>query len=365
MPSTYLRFIITGLMLVGLPLAGVVFSGRDIRPFLEFPPLTRYVVHAGFSWPIFGLVAAADLMLASLLVQTVCRGRRSTRDLAKSSRGRFPGWGWIGLSIMVFGWALAWTRFSWFEAFQRHTFVLPWTGYIAVVNALCVRRGTPCPMLDRPGRFLLLFPASALFWWFFEFLNRFVQNWYYLGVDIFGPTGYVVFASLAFSTVLPAVLSTHAFLRTFPALDKGLTGLRPIAPARPRIIAGLSLLSGGTGLMFIGIWPDHLFPLLWVAPLLIFCALQTLSGRQNIFSPLRRGDWRNVAVPALAALTCGFFWEMWNLKSLSGWEYAIPFVNRFPVFKMPVAGYGGYLPFGLECLVIGQIILRPGRTARN
>jgi hypothetical protein len=45
---------------------------------------------------------------------------------------------------------------------------------------------------------------------------------------------------------------------------------------------------------------------------------------------------------------------MWNYKSLSHWEYALPFVHRFKIFEMPLLGYAGYLPFGLECLAVVQ-----------
>ena len=59
---------------------------------------------------------------------------------------------------------------------------------------------------------------------------------------------------------------------------------------------------------------------------------------------------------ALAALFCGFFWELWNTWSLAKWEYAIPLVQRFELFEMPLLGYAGYLPFGLECAVAGDIL---------
>jgi len=65
-----------------------------------------------------------------------------------------------------------------------------------------------------------------------------------------------------------------------------------------------------------------------------------------------------VLTSALAALLCGFFWEMWNFCSLAKWVYHVPFVQRFQVFEMPVLGYAGYLPFGLECLVVAEWVLR-------
>jgi hypothetical protein len=61
-----------------------------------------------------------------------------------------------------------------------------------------------------------------------------------------------------------------------------------------------------------------------------------------------------------AALVCGFFWEMWNWGSLARWEYSIPHVDRFRVFEMPLLGYAGYLPFGIECAAIAALVLNQG-----
>lgn len=58
----------------------------------------------------------------------------------------------------------------------------------------------------------------------------------------------------------------------------------------------------------------------------------------------------------LSALFCGIFWEMWNMGSLARWHYSIPFVEGFRVFEMPWLGYAGYLPFGIECYVVVDMI---------
>ena len=73
---------------------------------------------------------------------------------------------------------------------------------------------------------------------------------------------------------------------------------------------------------------------------------------------LKHGDYRLIWLPAMAALVCGFFWEMWNVKSLAHWEYSVPFVQRFHLFEMPILGYAGYLPFGLECMVVSRMLDR-------
>jgi len=358
-------FMIAAIMLIGLPLAGVAAAGHEISGFLEFPPLTRYVPHAGFSWAIFVSIALVNLILVSGAVYLLYfnKSRRWISEISQPKLSFFPWWGWVGVLICIAGWILAWTRFEWFQLFQQHTFTLPWVGYILIVNALCVKRKSSCALTDNPKRFVLLFPLSALFWWFFEYLNRYVQNWYYLGIDDFGTVEYVVFASISFSTVLPAVLSTFEFLMTFPALTKGLAQGYSLHVNHPRRIAVATLFLSGIGLSLIGIYPDFLFPLLWVSPLLIVASLQTLFGYDSIFTPIQSGDWRSIVGPALSALICGFFWEMWNFNSLAKWEYAVPFVNRFHIFEMPVLGFGGYLPFGMECLVIVQLL--QGKTFSN
>ena len=356
MKSTIRKFAILALMLVGLPLVGVALRGTDVRQYLEFPPLTRYVKHAEFSWPAFVLVLLAALAFFLPLAWAILYGRRRSAGAPATSSARFPWWGWLGLLLGAVSWGFAWTRFGWFATLQRHTFTPLWISYILVVNALCYRRSSRCPLTHWPGRYLLLFPCSAVFWWFFEYLNRFVQNWYYLGVAEFSAAEYIVLASISFSTVLPAVIGTCELLKTFPALNEGLADGRSLNIRVPKLTAALTLVVAGLGLALIGVLPGILFPLLWISPLLIVTALQTLAGKPNIFTPVRQGDWRNLVVPALAALICGWFWEMWNFLSLAKWEYTIPFVDRFDVFEMPALGYTGYLPFGLECVVISELI---------
>ncbi|MGH7205466.1 MAG: hypothetical protein ACREI2_04575 [Nitrospiraceae bacterium] len=372
-------------LLLGLPLVGVILAGKPLDLYLEFPPVTRYVEHAPFSWPFF-LATAVFIVgaVAPLLIRVVTSRRGPivpagatsapdpsrftlhappfTPDSSRLTPHAFPWWGWLGLGITGLDWVLAWNRFLWLGDLQSHTFTPLWIGYILVMNALAYKRTGSCMMLGRPRYFLSLFLLSAAFWWFFEYLNRFVQNWYYVGAREFTATEYFWYATLPFSTVLPAILSTRDWLATYPRLSAGLDKCWPMQVGQPTLLGWIVLVLAGGGLMGIGIWPDYLFPLLWVSPLLIITSLQAVSGEETIFSCIARGDWRPIWLPALAALVCGFFWEMWNSKSLAHWEYAVPFVHHFQLFEMPLLGYAGYLPFGLECVVIAGLL--PGGGGR-
>jgi hypothetical protein len=356
MKNQLAKIVGASILLVGLPLAGVYLAGCPVGRYLEFPPDTRFVLHAPFNGWVFSAYALFVAVVTGPFVvrAAVCRIPQATRTAA----GRcFPWWGWTGLAAGAASWFLAWTRFEWFAAIQPHTFVLLWLSYILVVNALAQRRNGDCMMLRRTGFFLILFPVSAVFWWFFEYLNRFVQNWHYAGVH-FDPIGYFGYATLSFSTVLPAVLGTRDLIMGAPRLQHGFRRFLPLRWPHPRVAAGVVMLSAAAALAGIGVWPDLLFALLWLAPLGVLVALAVLSGERHLFSGPAAGDWRRVVASALAALICGGFWEMWNDQSLARWVYSVPYVHRFTLFEMPVLGYAGYLPFGLTCAAVGEMLER-------
>jgi hypothetical protein len=344
-------------MLLGLPLLGAALAGKPVYLYLEFPPVTRYVQHAEFSWLAFLVLGLLSLLLLTVLALMYLPPRPHGRHFSQDARGRFPWWGWVAVVLLLASWILAWTRFAWFRSLQPYTFTPLWLSYIAVINALTYRRVGACMITHRRQYLLALFPLSALFWRYFEYLNRFVQNWYYVGPETPSPLTYTVHATLAFSTVLPAVTSTIDLLSTYAALNH--TRLRKRLVARhARTYAGFVLSLAALGLAGIAVWPDYLYPLLWVAPLCVLVSLQILLGQETVLSKLAQGHWHMVALSAMAALVCGFFWEMWNYYSYAKWVYAIPHVQRFLVFEMPVLGYVGYLPFGIECWVVADLVAR-------
>jgi hypothetical membrane protein len=346
-------------LLGGLPLLGVVLVGQPIEPYLEFPPQTRSIKHAPFSWPMFVALGLLIAVTVGPMVLRVAGARIDEREGAAPVRA-FPWWGWLGAVLTLCSWMLAWNRYSWFSSFQPHTFTPLWLGYLLLVNGATFHRTGRSLMVDRPGFFFALFPASAAFWWCFEYLNRFVQNWYYVGTHSLSAWQYVLHATIPFSTVLPAVLSTIELLASVRSIKAGTKRLQPVCWTAQAWIGWTLLLTASAGLLGIGIWPERLFPLVWVAPLLLITSVQILAGAETILSPLRQGDGTSLWLAAVAALVCGLCWEMWNYKSLAHWEYAIPSVHGFKLFEMPLLGYAGYLPFGLECLAFIQLLF-PGQ----
>ena len=131
---------------------------------------------------------------------------------------------------MAAGWFAAWSEHTPAE-WRRQAFTPLWLGYVLVMNALAYRRTGPFAS-HRPARwFAALFPASAAFWWLFEYLNQFVRNWHYIGIQASGDWDYFLQGTLPFSTVLPAIASTWMWLRQFRGSRR--CACRPCAPARP------------------------------------------------------------------------------------------------------------------------------------
>jgi hypothetical protein len=356
-PKSFLvKFIILATLLLGLPLLGVILDEQPLSNYLEFPPKTRYVQHAPFSVMAFGAYALSILAVVVPLMVKCLQSPEEHHEII-SHRRAYPWWGWLGALVGVLTWILAWTRLTWFAEFQPHTFTPLWFSLILVINALALQQSGRCLMTDRPGFFLLLFPLSSAFWWFFEYLNRFVQNWYYIGPE-FSSQEYFWYATLPFSTVLPAVLSMRQWLLSTRWIQQRCKNFISFSLPRSRMIAAGIIGGSAMGLAGIGVWPNYLFPLLWVSPLLIIISLQTLMGETTIVDHMATGDWRLAFSSVLAALICGGFWEMWNFYSLAKWEYNIPFVHCCEIFEMPLLGYAGYLPFGLECAVVGDMLDR-------
>lgn len=346
---------------IGGPLAGALLAGRGLGPLLEFPPRTETWDQPGFSWAAW---LAMAVPLGALTAGFVAGLWRAAAVPAGPPLRRFPAWGWASVAFLAAAWIAAWTRLDWLSAVQQHTFTPLWVGFVLVVNALTYRRSGHCLLTERPGFLAILAVLSAGFWWMFEILNRVAENWHYRGLGSMGDTEYFVLATVPFMTVLPAVASSSELLRTYPRLQS--LGFPQVVADGMAIPAAL-VATGTAGLVLVGLWPEVAFPFVWLGPAMLLLGLDALNADGGFLGGLRTGDWSAALIPGLAALLCGACWEMWNWQSLAGWEYTVPYVDRFDIFAMPVLGYAGYVPFGVTCGIVIHLAAKaaPGRATRD
>lgn len=353
-PITCFGLLLT--LILGLPLFGILLAGYSLPTHLTLFPIPTEPGASSISWLVWGILTALITATLTPLIWRFFIIPNTTRPESFHAAG-FPWWGWLALLWITASWVLAWNRYSWFEPWQPHTFPLLWFGYIVMLNALTHQRSGQCLLLYQPRFLGQLFLLSGVFWWTFEYLNQFVSNWHYVNLPDTSHFEYVLHTSIAFSTVLPAVLSTYEWLATIPRITRLFENWHPIPWILNKKTGRIFLCLGSMGLALIGIWPTILFPLLWLCPLFLLLGIQFLKNEKTCFHVLVQGDWRPVILSALAALMCGFWWELWNAYSLVHWEYTIPFVHALKIFEMPVLGYAGYLPFGILCLAVTEGVL--------
>ena len=236
----------------------------------------------------------------------------------------------MGLPLMAACWALLWSV----ETYWNPLFFMGmWSGATLLMYGLG-KKGYPG--LRRHG---LPLAMSVPFWWWFEIVNGWVGNWEYLGAVRYSNLEYLLMSSFAFSTVIPAV---DAATR----LTTG--GLAAQVGGQARLDRGWYAAQMGLGLLLHGavfLWPTILFPLVWVAPFLMADGLLGYCGGRSLVDEIVKGRWHLAVAVGLAGLLCGFLWEFWNFWSVPQWVYHVPHFDFGHVFKMPLLGYGGYVPF--------------------
>ena len=250
-----------------------------------------------------------------------------------------------GMLLVLISWRVSW---SGPEPLRFHTFFPLWLGYILTVDALSLLI-SGSSLLGRAGlRSVGFFAVSAPFWWLFEAANSVLGNWIYELPRDYSWLEYHVEATIAFSTVVPAVFVTSEAVRLL-VVRKPVRWLT-LSPSR----RGLWIISasGASITILTLLLPDIFFPLLWIGIFLFLDPINDRLGGLSITSQVRVGRWDTVVVLFVATLVCGFFWEMWNSQAMPKWHYEIPYGAWARLFEMPALGYGGYLPFSLELFAI-------------
>lgn len=264
--------------------------------------------------------------------------------------------GWAGLFLICVAWPLNWAL----PGMRTHLLFFPlWLGYALLVDALVLRRSGTSILARSPRDFALLFACSAPAWWLFEALNWRTQNWEYLGAERFGGLTYFLLTTLSFSTVMPAVFETAELVRSAGWMRRLSNGPR-LKPTRPLLLA---MLGVGFAMAALSMsLPGYFYPFLWGSAFFLAEPVNAWLGRPSLLGYLGRGDWRPVVALALGALVCGFLWELWNFYSYPKWTYRTPGVEFLHVFEMPLIGFLGYPPFGLELFALLYLIApRPPR----
>lgn len=257
-----------------------------------------------------------------------------------------PYRGLLGLLLISIAWPLSWAQSG---TGLQYTFFPLWLGFILAIDGLVLRRTGTSLIVRSPKIMAAMFVVAMPYWWTFEAINNVTHNWVYIGSNENTNVLDYLESSLAFSVVIPAVFEVSELIGSF-GFVKRFARLPALVLNRQQVI--LVAVLGLTSLAALLVWPTYLFPITWICLFFIFDPINHLTGRPSIISQVRNGDFRLVIAFALGALVCGFFWEMWNNEASVSWEYNVGIFDFARIFQMPLLGYGGYLPFGLETYAV-------------
>ena len=264
---------------------------------------------------------------------------------------RFPVWGYIGLILVIVFWYINWG----FSGIRTHFGFFPlWLGYCLTMDAITYTRKGNSLFSRNNKYYVLLFIISAPCWWLFEILSERGQYWHYTAREHFTNLEFFVFATISFSTVIPAVFGTGELLGTL----KWIKTLKPFLRIGNKTWHLFTMFTLGlTMLMIVIFLPAYGAPFLWMSIYFIIDPLNVWLGNRSILNETAKGNWRSVVALLLGCILCGFFWEMWNFYSSPKWIYNVPGVNFWHIFEMPALGYLGYIPFALELFALYHFIV--------
>ncbi len=230
--------------------------------------------------------------------------------------------------------------------FFYYYYLTSWWSYIIFLDTSLSLRHKRFLVLNKDLPFLIT--ISSGYWCFFELINIRLENWFYINLPPETSLRYLGYF-LGFGTVIPAIYITKEAIKI-------ILGKVHVRTFRIRHYSIYVLIIGTVMLILTVTLPGYCFALAWIFPFFLCDGFNYLTGRKSIMADFNKGQ-INQFIPAIVAgLVCGFLWEFWNYWSLTKWVYTVPFFEGGKIFEMPLAGYMGFLIFGLGTITFKNLL---------
>jgi hypothetical protein len=259
----------------------------------------------------------------------------------------------LGLAIMIVSEAGTLARV---EPFWSWNTPIAWTGFIVFADGMVWRARGDSWLRSAPREFAALALASIPLWLVFELYNRFIANWYYVGLPENAVLRYVGYG-WSFATIWPAMFEAAEL---FAVLG------RPPAPASAAAVPGPPALPGLAEALLVGLGAAmlaspfvvsratarYLAAPVWLGFILLLDPINARLGGESLLVDLRAGRLDRLINLILSGFLCGVLWEFWNYWCRAKWHYTVPIMQDVKIFEMPLPGYLGFPAFALECFTM-------------
>jgi len=260
----------------------------------------------------------------------------------------------LGLLVMI---ASQTATIAGVEPFWSWNTPICWTGFVLFTDGAVFRARGRSWLRSMPREFALLAALSIPLWLVFELYNRFIHNWYYVGLPsnpVLRQFGY----AWSFATIWPAIFEGAELVGILRAGRTGEGGAA--APVRvlsvpPGLV--VPLVSAGAAMLIApfvvpGWIAQYLAAPVWLGFALLLDPLNARAGNPSILGDVAERRYDRLIDLLLSGLLCGLLWEFWNYWAGAKWHYTVPFLNRIKLFEMPLPGYLGFPPFAVECFAM-------------
>lgn len=255
----------------------------------------------------------------------------------------------IGLAIMLVSEGATLAQV---EPFWSWNTPICWTGFIIFADGLVRRARGRSWLSSAPREFVFLALVSIPSWLVFEFYNRFIHNWYYVGLPESRPLRYFGYA-WSFATISPALFEAAELI----AVWRGARVRAAMSPADSRGRGSLVGIGAGAAMLLA---PFVVSPLVatylaapvWLGFIFLLDPLNDRLGLPSIVGDWRQGHADRLINLLLSGALCGVLWESWNYWSRTKWHYTVPIMSDLKMFEMPLPGYLGFPPFAVECFAM-------------
>jgi hypothetical protein len=264
-----------------------------------------------------------------------------------------PRSAFLGLAIMIVSEAATLARV---EPFWSWNTPIAWTGFIVFADGVVWRARRDSWLRSAPREFAALALTSIPLWLVFELYNRFIANWYYVGLPENTALRYVGYG-WSFATIWPAIFEAaelFAVLRS-PDASAAPTAV-PRPPALPRfaeaLLVGLGAAMLASPFVASRAAARYLAAPVWLGFILLLDPINARLGGESLLGDIRTGRLDRLINLILSGFLCGVLWEFWNYWCRAKWHYTVPIMAHVKIFEMPLPGYLGFPAFALECFTM-------------